>query len=401
MSIIFSGLERVEQGSEDQLNWYYFDTTDVTTVEGELNPMMLLINNENEILLNQCFDSEYDQNASTEIITTCEKYLVNGQKMMVLENAVFFVPRIFLCFRPSYACQLSVRFIVKLLTGIDEAAGVEFVIKNNVRSLTRYFKNIQIITEFVHTGKMLQMPSQFNADLSKQILMGLLEYFAMQISDEFFNVAISHLIQAGDSSSILNNDQQIRTCEESVYRNLKHAEICMFTSDFCCVVCGQYFSKNTELKNHIKEHNQLACLECKLDFNSYEYLLVHKLTLCHSPCLLNTCLYCYKNAPECSCGKMHLALQKAIKLWMNSEKDNKILQDGLYSIIFQYLIQEHDTFNLSKLPEETEDETWSQMIIDTIVESILPKIILEEDLVRVDNIRISFHKIKDILKNFS
>ena len=130
MSIIFSGLERVEQGSEDQLNWYYFDTTDVTTVEGELNPMMLLINNENEILLNQCFDSEYDQNASTEIITTCEKYLVNGQKMMVLENAVFFVPRIFLCFRPSYACQLSVRFIVKLLTGIDEAAGVEFVIKN-------------------------------------------------------------------------------------------------------------------------------------------------------------------------------------------------------------------------------------------------------------------------------
>ena len=79
MSIIFSGLEKVEQGSEDQLNWYYFDTTDVTTVEGELNPMMLLINNENEILLNQCFDSEYDQNASTEIITTCEKYLVNGQ----------------------------------------------------------------------------------------------------------------------------------------------------------------------------------------------------------------------------------------------------------------------------------------------------------------------------------
>ena len=74
MSIIFSGLERVEQGSEDQLNWYYFDTTDVTTIEGELNPMMLLINNENEILLNQCFESEYDQNASTEIITTCEKY---------------------------------------------------------------------------------------------------------------------------------------------------------------------------------------------------------------------------------------------------------------------------------------------------------------------------------------
>ena len=120
MSIIFSGLERVDQGSDDQLNWYYFDVSDVTTIEGELNPSRLLINAENEILLNQCFETEYDQNASTDVITTCEKYLVNGQKMIALENAVFFVPRIFLCFRPTYACQLSIRFIVKLITGIEE-----------------------------------------------------------------------------------------------------------------------------------------------------------------------------------------------------------------------------------------------------------------------------------------
>ena len=49
MSIIFSGLERVEQGSDDQLNWYYFDISDVTTIDGELNPMRLLINTETEI----------------------------------------------------------------------------------------------------------------------------------------------------------------------------------------------------------------------------------------------------------------------------------------------------------------------------------------------------------------
>ena len=81
MSIIFSGLERVDQGTEDNLNWYYFDVTDVTTIDGELNPMRLLIDTENEILLNQCFETEYDQHASTEVITTSEKYLVNGQKM--------------------------------------------------------------------------------------------------------------------------------------------------------------------------------------------------------------------------------------------------------------------------------------------------------------------------------
>ena len=53
MSIIFSGLERVDQETEDNLNWYYFDVTDVTTIEGELNPMSLQIDTENEILLNQ------------------------------------------------------------------------------------------------------------------------------------------------------------------------------------------------------------------------------------------------------------------------------------------------------------------------------------------------------------
>ena len=129
MSFIFSGLERLDQETEDSINWYYFDVTDVTTIDGELNPMSLKIDTENEILLNQCFETEYDQHASTEVITTSEKYLVNGQKMIVLENVVFFVPRIFFCFRPAYSCQLSIRFIVKLLTGIEESAGVEFVIK--------------------------------------------------------------------------------------------------------------------------------------------------------------------------------------------------------------------------------------------------------------------------------
>ena len=118
MSFIFSGLERLDQETEDSLNWYYFDVTDVTTIDGELNPMSLQIDSENEILLDQCFSAEYDQHASKEVITTSEKYLVNGQKMIVLENVVFFVPRIFFCFRPAYSCQLSIRFIVRLLTGI-------------------------------------------------------------------------------------------------------------------------------------------------------------------------------------------------------------------------------------------------------------------------------------------
>ena len=82
MSIIFSGLERADQEGEDTLNWYYFDVTSITSIEGELNPTSLQIDTENEILLNQCFETEYIpyQHGSTEVITTNEKYLVNGQK---------------------------------------------------------------------------------------------------------------------------------------------------------------------------------------------------------------------------------------------------------------------------------------------------------------------------------
>ena len=336
MSVIFSGLERLNQGLDNQLNWYYFDVTDITTVNGEKNLSKLLIDEEHEILLDQCFELEHEPGTSTEVITTSEKFLLNGQKMIVLENAVFFVPRIFFCFRPAYACQLSIRFIVKLLTGIEEPSGVVFVIRNNYKNLTQYFGDIKIIVEFIHTGRMLKTPSQFSSELIKQILMSLVEYFSIQIADEFFNVAVSHLIGFGDGTLILNNDQQIRTCDEDFYKDLKNKELCMFTADFCCVVCTQYFSKNTELKNHIKQHSQLACLECEINFENYEYLLVHKLTFCHSPCLLKKCLHCKNEAAKCMCAKMHRALQKSIKLWMETEKENGALQMGLFSLIFQY-----------------------------------------------------------------
>ena len=39
MSVIFSGLQRLTFGVENQLNWNYFEVTDVTTINGEKNLM--------------------------------------------------------------------------------------------------------------------------------------------------------------------------------------------------------------------------------------------------------------------------------------------------------------------------------------------------------------------------
>ena len=97
MSVIFSGLQRLTFEVDNQLNWNYFEVTDVTTINGEKNLMKLSIDSEHEILLDQCFELEYE-GTSTKVITTCERYLLNGQKMMVLENAVFFCTKDFFQF---------------------------------------------------------------------------------------------------------------------------------------------------------------------------------------------------------------------------------------------------------------------------------------------------------------
>ena len=58
MSVIFGGLQRLTFGVENQLNWNYFEVTDVTTINGERNLMELSIDSEHEILLDQCFELE-------------------------------------------------------------------------------------------------------------------------------------------------------------------------------------------------------------------------------------------------------------------------------------------------------------------------------------------------------
>ena len=96
MSTILNGLCRV--------SYDYFDAGDIVTVNGEESLLRWQINEVNNILLDQCYELEYEATGFEEVITTCEKYLVNSQKMHVLENSVFFIRRIFFMVRPLHAC---------------------------------------------------------------------------------------------------------------------------------------------------------------------------------------------------------------------------------------------------------------------------------------------------------
>ena len=79
MSVIFSGLQRLTFGVENQLNWNFFEVTEVTTINGEKNLMELSIDSEHEILLDQCFELEYE-GTSTEVNNNIGKVFVKWTK---------------------------------------------------------------------------------------------------------------------------------------------------------------------------------------------------------------------------------------------------------------------------------------------------------------------------------
>ena len=221
-------------------------------------------------------------NGEIEIFTSNERFVLNSYKRNILKNAASFVPKIFFAFRPSYCIQLSCRFIMKLLTGSNDKNEISFLIQQNSQSLTRYFENIRIISEFVFTGGLTREPTPESENICQQVLMGLVEIFVAQNSKENEVVELNHnhLIAFRDSSSILSGNQAELVCNSDISRKFGKLELCMNGMDFICIICQQFYSTNLQLQEHIKEHTQHVCLPCNIEFTSYEGLLTHYLTFC-------------------------------------------------------------------------------------------------------------------------
>ena len=73
---------------------------------------------------------------------------------------------------------------MKLLTGSNDKNEISFLIQQNSQSLTRYFENIRIISEFVFTGGLTREPTPESENICQQVLMGLVEIFVAQNSKE-------------------------------------------------------------------------------------------------------------------------------------------------------------------------------------------------------------------------
>ena len=111
MSLIFRGLKRLTGYKEtDPVEFHETRLDQVTEIstkgfDQKQRKVVVTLKDESEVI----------EKDTIELFTRNEIFCENAHKQFVVENAINFIPRIMLGFRPDYAVQLSMRFIIRLV----------------------------------------------------------------------------------------------------------------------------------------------------------------------------------------------------------------------------------------------------------------------------------------------
>jgi len=114
----------------------------------------------------------------------------NAHKQFVVENAINFIPRIMLGFRPDYAVQLSMRFIIRLVSGHTEIEEICKIIENNER-LVKYFTHIYEFSIHIYKGGLCYNQNDYNEELNKEVIQSYIELMNCERYEEQEFVRIS------------------------------------------------------------------------------------------------------------------------------------------------------------------------------------------------------------------
>ena len=147
MSFIFRGLKRLIQTDGE-----YIQFLDSGTQENEIRTTGL----DGRIRKVVLHNSNSGTTSEVEIFTRNEKFYLNSTKQYVMENTIYFIPRIILGFRPDYSVQLSMRFIIKLVSGINTEEGICKIIENNT-NIGKYFREIYEFAIHIYKGGLCEV----------------------------------------------------------------------------------------------------------------------------------------------------------------------------------------------------------------------------------------------------
>ena len=147
MSFIFRGLKRLIQTDGE-----YIQFLDSGTQENEIRTTGL----DGRIRKVVLHNSNSGITSEVEIFTRNEKFYLNSTKQYVMENTIYFIPRIILGFRPDYSVQLSMRFIIKLVSGSNTVEGICNIIENNT-NIGKYFREIYEFAIHIYKGGLCEI----------------------------------------------------------------------------------------------------------------------------------------------------------------------------------------------------------------------------------------------------
>ena len=85
---------------------------------------------------------EKEDESTTEWSFHGEIFMLNSQKQNFLQNVELYLPRIIFWFRPVYAVQLGVRFVIQALTGNQDKTQIEAIIVQHTHIYNFFIREI-------------------------------------------------------------------------------------------------------------------------------------------------------------------------------------------------------------------------------------------------------------------
>lgn len=410
MSIIFSGIKRIVDRGEENPNWEGFQEKDRFNCYGEKNVKELNTQhwkgNRKGVLLSPfCQEGKEGKSIDIEIFTESQRYCLNTTKKYILEHALYFVPRIFYTFKPDYAVQLSMRYILGQVTGSTEAGYISYLLSKNEDKLVRYFSDLHTVSIHVACGGLIKRHLTFAEDLNKQIILALIEVFNLQRRESTCGpmISIPHLVHWGDPNSLFTQDEEKKVCSPNRVTRGEKMEICMYTAEYICIICTQHFNTNLELKQHIESHRDFSCRPCEIQLQDYESLLAHVLTTCKAPCLMERCEWCKNEKMECICVKTQKMIYVSIENFLAEEQDNMVYNQDLFSMIMEEYCRQAETPEVVMQTQEEEEEQTvvTQSEVDTIVRSMTPTVSVSGGQIVIEkSITIGYSELKDSIREY-
>ena len=156
MRFIFRGLKGLVKTENEYVQ---FQDTKVDNEQNEIKTIGL----DGRIRKVVLHDNNSGKTSEVEIFTRNEKFYLNSTKQYVMENTIYFIPRIILGFRPDYSVQLSMRFIIKLVSGSNTVEGICNIIENNT-NIVKYFREIYEFAIHIYKGGLCYVQKEGNTN---------------------------------------------------------------------------------------------------------------------------------------------------------------------------------------------------------------------------------------------